>query len=79
MGYQVGNLPADASAWIVQELRKLQEADKAPVDFVQLRVLNVAPTKPRAGMLVEADGTNWNPGAGAGCYIYRASAWVKLG
>lgn len=79
MGYQVGNLPADAPAWMVQELRKLQEAEKAPVDFVQLRVLNVAPTKPRAGMLVEADGVNFNPGAGAGCYIYRAGAWVKLG
>lgn len=29
--------------------------------------------------MVLADGTNWNPGSGGGCYIYRAGAWRFLG
>lgn len=48
-------------------------------DTVQLQPQSVAPSKPRAGLLVEADGTNWNPGSGAGLYIYRAGAWVFIG
>jgi hypothetical protein len=65
--------------YAVNELQSVAQAQADPRDFFQLNVLNVAPKKPRAGMVVEADGTNWNPGSGAGCYIYRASAWVKLG
>ncbi len=49
------------------------------VDFVQMEVAHMVPDKPRNGMLVEADGTNWNPGSGAGLYIYRSGAWVKVG
>jgi hypothetical protein len=29
-------------------------------------------------MTVNADGTNWDPGAGAGLYQYLGAAWVKL-
>ena len=39
---------------------------------------NVVPTKPRNGMLVYSDGTDWNPGSGEGFYGYEAGAWVKL-
>ena len=39
---------------------------------------NVAPTKPREGIMRYADGTNWNPGGGRGLYHYQAGAWVKL-
>lgn len=40
----------------------------------------VAPTKPRAGMLVYADGTSWNPGSGEGVYRFSlAAAWVYIG
>ncbi len=33
------------------------------------------------GVLVFADGTNWNPGSGAGYYRWNAggAAWVKIG
>jgi hypothetical protein len=41
-------------------------------------VLNVAPTKPREGLVVYADGTNWNPGSGAGLYEYVGGAWRRL-
>lgn len=40
---------------------------------------NVAPTKPRTGDIRLADGTDWNPGSGAGFYGYYGGAWVKLG
>lgn len=49
------------------------------VQFAQLQELSVAPAKPRAGMIVLADGTNWNPGSGAGFYGYYGGLWVKLG
>ena len=32
--------------------------------------VNVAPAKPRDGDLVNADGTNFNPGSGKGLYFY---------
>lgn len=48
-------------------------------DFVQLVKLNVEPEKPRDGLTVYADGTNWNPGSGEGVYTYYAAAWRKLG
>ena len=41
---------------------------------------NVEPTKPRAGDVRYADGTNFNPGsAGEGLYVYLSNgAWSKL-
>lgn len=44
----------------------------------QREVLYAAPVKPRDGMVVYADGTQWNPGSGKGTYEYRTSAWYKL-
>ena len=39
----------------------------------------VVTAKPRAGDVRYADGTNWNPGAGEGLYIYLSNgAWSKL-
>jgi hypothetical protein len=29
-------------------------------------------------MVRYADGTNWNPGAGKGLYLYNGTAWTKL-
>jgi hypothetical protein len=37
---------------------------------------HVAPPKPRDGMIVYADGTDWNPGSGEGFYERIAGAWV---
>lgn len=31
------------------------------------------------GLLVRADGTNWNPGYGPGIYQWRVNEWVKVG
>lgn len=40
---------------------------------------HAAPDKIEDGMLVKADGTDWNPGAGSGVYVYRDAAWHFLG
>lgn len=45
---------------------------------VELRLVHVEPSKPREGMLVAADGTDWNPGGGIGIYAYLSGAWSKL-
>lgn len=37
-----------------------------------------APAKPRTGDIRLADGTQWNPGAGAGVYAYYGGVWNKL-
>ena len=40
---------------------------------------NTVPSKPRAGDVRYADGTNWNPGSGEGLYLYLSTgAWSKL-
>lgn len=45
----------------------------------ELQELHVEPAKRRTGMIVLADGTNWNPGAGRGVYAFYNGAWNKLG
>lgn len=47
--------------------------------YTQLISSAVAPVKPREGMIVLADGSNWDPGSGAGFYGYYGGSWVKLG
>ena len=61
------------------EFTRLAQALADSQPFLLLQQLNVAPDRPRNGMVVLADGTNWDPGSGAGVYAYYGSAWVKLG
>ena len=66
--------------WVEQELQAISREGVEQVDSVWLRVLYAAPEKPRAGMLVYADGTTWNPGSGEGLYRYTlAAAWDFVG
>jgi hypothetical protein len=66
--------PARIPSYLTNEFAKIQSILNAPL---KLEVVQVAPDKPRNGDVVEADGTNFNPGAGAGTYIRRLGAWVK--
>jgi len=43
-----------------------------------LKILYVEPIKPRDGMVVYADGTEWNPGSGEGIYGYINGSWTAL-
>lgn len=72
------NNPAELPGFLLQELANLRKALEQPQPYVFLDTLSVAPIRPREGMVVKADGTNWNPGSGAGVYAYVGGAWVKL-
>lgn len=64
--------------YLFQELLRVSAELELAAEGRNMPVRAVAPVKPREGTLAIADGTNWNPGMGAGLYEYKASAWVKL-
>lgn len=66
----------EMARYVIEELRRIATAFDLVLDVDKL---NVAPDKPRDGMIRYADGSNWNPGSGAGLYIYKGSSWVLLG
>ncbi len=64
---------------IRRELERVADELREPRPFVlQFQQLYAAPQNPQVGMLAWADGTSWNPGAGAGLYEYRGGAWNKV-
>jgi hypothetical protein len=72
----------DALRPIVESLNRQLAVLAGVVNAVEaghLDMVYVAPGKPRTGDVRLADGTNWNPGSGAGAYIYYAGAWNRLG
>ena len=58
---QVPNDPAQLPGFLLQELQNI--ARSTDTSIAHLSELNKAPAKPRAGVVVLADGTNWNPGS----------------
>lgn len=77
--YVPTQVPSDPKAipqFLMSELRRISEGTATP--FTQLDVLHKAPDKPRDGMVAFADGTDWDPGSGAGFYGYRAGVWRIL-
>lgn len=66
--------------WLSSQLRLISEAMEAP-DFslINLAPRSAEPQRISEGDIVNADGVNWNPGSGAGVYVRRSAAWVKLG
>jgi len=87
MAYEAGNPPSVSQG--NQELRALTDylfrellnisASFQEVSDIQLQVLHKDLDKPRNGMIILVDGSNFNPGSGAGFYGRSAGAWVKLG
>jgi hypothetical protein len=67
--------------WLEQEFSAIKRAWEADKPSEELTVRHASPTKVMAGMLVYADGTDWNPGSGEGVYRRNAAnaAWVFLG
>ena len=65
--------------WVDDQFGNLQRALNTGLNDIQLVELNAEPVRPRNGMIVLADGTNWDPGSGAGFYGYRGGSWMKLG
>lgn len=81
ISYQPGDPPADV-AQLQRYLREEQLKWKAAFDALAegfAPVVYAYPPKPRDGMIRNFDGTQVNPGSGAGLYRYGAGAWHFLG
>lgn len=70
-----GEQPA---AYTFSELQDLTRALAEAQEYMLLQTLHAEPVKLIEGMIVKADGTNWNPGDGPGFYGYRGGAWRIL-
>lgn len=82
MTYQPQKAPAietveELRRYLDDELRAIAREMETP-EFVVFQVRHVEPTRPAAGMIAFADGTDWDPGSGRGLYEYRTSSWQKL-
>ncbi|WP_343735340.1 hypothetical protein [Acidovorax sp.] len=80
--YTPGQIPQDAASlvpFLYQELQRISRSMSEQREYLYLAPLSVEPSKRFEGLIVLADGTNWNPGAGAGYYGYHSNAWNKLG
>lgn len=81
MRYQPGPPPADVGImrYVINELYKIAKVFAAPeTEEVLFTIRHAEPAKLAEGLIVYADGTDWNPGAGRGLYEYKDAAWSKL-
>jgi hypothetical protein len=64
-----------------QAMQMVEQAANRSDSFIELQILRAEPQRLRAGMVVYADGTDWNPGSGEGIYRRNVAnnAWVFLG
>lgn len=64
--------------WLQQELMRISQTfEAAPAYYIDK--FHREPDRPREGAIVLADGSDWDPGAGGGAYIYREGVgWVPL-
>jgi len=67
----------DLLNWADQEFNAIEKAQYEQT-VVDLRQVSREPVRPREGMIIVADGTNWNPGSGEGPYIYQNGVWRLL-
>ena len=65
--------------WALAQFQQIESTQAQ--EEIQLTVTHVNPAKPTVGELRYADGTNWNPGGGAGVYEYTnggVNGWRML-
>jgi hypothetical protein len=70
--YKPGFVPTDPAqlpGFLRQVEQKIQQAANAAEQFVLLQVLHAEPARMLPGMVVNASGTTWDPGAGPGLYV----------
>ncbi len=63
--------------YVEEELKALSRA-LVETTVLESRTISVEPKRPREGMIVVADGVDWNPGFGGGAYAYFNNSWVYL-
>ena len=83
MPYNAASVPQtedilELARFLHQELTLIADSFDV-MDNLELVEQHNPPVRPRDGMIVLADGVNWNPGSGAGFYGRRGGAWVLLG
>lgn len=68
--------------WVWQQLKRTEEEFNLGRDAFYLDVLHAEPPKPRNGMIVRADGTDWNPDSTVnpdndpGYWAYEDGQWI---
>lgn len=70
---------ADIPQYLAKLVPILQQYFNDPeVDSITLTKTHEAPERVEEGMVVYADGTDWNPGSGEGIYKYQSGAWSLI-
>jgi hypothetical protein len=83
MAYQPAPVPAftsfnEVTRFLEEEFRAVSR-ELLDTQALELRARYAEPTKRLPGLIVYADGTEWNPGSGEGVYVWTiAGAWAKL-
>ena len=75
--FPAGFNPRALREFFTNETRRIANGFKT-IDNLCLPPLAAEPERLKDGVIVYADGVNWNPGSGAGFYGREAGAWVKL-
>lgn len=68
----------DLLQYVQDELQAISRSQQE-TQALELRTVHSEPKKPREGMIVTADGVDWDPGSGGGAYVYFGGVWVFLG
>ncbi len=73
--------PAQVPDFLRTELASIEQAANRADPQSELIYLHAEPARVRAGLMVLADGSDWNPGSGEGVYRRNAAntAWVFVG
>lgn len=66
---------AALGAYIGRELARI--SNSLQTGIMQFNVLHAEPIRLREGLLVMADGVDWDPGSGGGLYVYFGGSWSK--
>lgn len=78
MKYQPPPLPKDPAQLVPVLQNELRRIANILNRVAVLDQSNIEPPDKQNGMIAYADGTNWNPGSGAGIYFYNGTTWTKL-
>lgn len=77
---QIPTDPQKMAAWMRDALAQISADLREPnPEFITLQERHAAPDRLYTGLTVLADGSDWDPGSGAGVYTYYGAAWHKLG
>ena len=78
---KIRELVASLSLISYEERQIMNRLINGDFGTIYLEKLTAAPlsTVIRDGMVVYADGTDWDPGSGEGIYAYYGAAWNHLG